>query len=73
MPAAAPSPAAERMRRYRERQRAGRRVVQVEIDADGEEALIGAGLLGAWATDDGGAVADAVAALLRQLVRGESL
>ena len=62
------SPAAERMRRLRERRARGVRVVAVEIDADLLEALSELGLIDPDDADDPGALAFALAMLLEEAI-----
>jgi hypothetical protein len=62
------SNAAERMRRHRERQRAGRRVLRVEVDeAAIEDALVNHGYLDPLRADSSKSVERALAALIDRL------
>ena len=58
------SNAADRQRLRRARARHGLRVVAVEVSADGEAALMRAGLLAEWDCDDRCAVGHAIERLL---------
>ena len=60
MPAASPTPAAERMRRYRERRREGLRCIWVELFKTEIEALVRHRLLKPEARHDPNAIADAL-------------
>ena len=60
------SPAAERMRRYRERRRQGLRCLWVELHEDELDALTQHGLLDPKARNDDDAVADALYAHLER-------
>ena len=60
MTTATPSPAAERMRRYRERRRDGMRCLSVELHDTEIDALVRKGLLKAEARSDHKALADAL-------------
>lgn len=55
--------AAERQRRWRERAREGRLVVQIEVSPEVVDALVDAGRLGQWDERDRTAVGDAIAKL----------
>ena len=66
MSAASPSPAAERMRRHRERRREGLRSLWVELHETGLDALVRAGLLEPQSRHDENAIADALYAHLER-------
>ena len=57
---ASPSPAAERMRRHRERRRDGLRCLWIELRDTEIDALVRKGLLKAEARSDQNAIADAL-------------
>jgi hypothetical protein len=57
----APSPAAERMRQYRKRQRKGLRCVRIQLDATEIDVLVRKGYLKAKDRDDARAVQTAAA------------
>lgn len=59
-----PSPAAERMRRHRERRRDGLRCLVIELRATEIDALIRRGLLNNETRNDPGAIIDALYAFL---------
>jgi hypothetical protein len=61
VPSGSPSPAAERMRQYRERQRKGLRCVQIQLDATEIDVLVRKGYLEAKDRDNGKAVQTAAA------------
>ena len=63
-----PTPAAERMRRLRERRARGARVVAVEVDVDLLENLVRLGLVGRGEVDDPAALAFALYMLLEEAV-----
>ena len=60
MMTASPTPAAERMRRYRERRREGMRCVWVELHETEIDALVQRGLLKEETRNDQNAIADAL-------------
>ena len=62
--ASRPSPAAERMRRHRERRRDGLRCLMVELRETEIDALIKKGLLNNETRNDAGAVKEALYAFL---------
>ena len=63
MPTPTPSPVAERMRRYRRRQKAGVQVISLEVDFETVDALIDGG----WLTEDDARDSEKIAdALLRR-------
>ena len=64
MSAASPTPAAERMRRHRERRREGLRCLWVELHETELDALVRAGLLEPQSRHDENAIADALYAHL---------
>ena len=64
MPDAAPTPAAERQRRYRARRRHHVRMLTVELRPECLERLVAEGWLNAEETRDAAKVGDAVADLL---------
>ena len=66
MSAASPTPAAERMRRHRERRREGLRCLWVELYETELDALVRVGLLGPQLPHDENAVADALYAHLER-------
>ena len=63
-PAAHPSPAAERMRRHRERRRDGLRCLIIELRETEIEALIRRGLLNNETRNDPSAIIDALYAFM---------
>ena len=60
MMTASPTPAAERMRRHRERRREGMRCLLVELHETEIDALVQRGLLKAETRNDQNAIADAL-------------
>ena len=60
MMTASPTPAAERMRRHRERRREGMRCLWVELHETEIDALVQRGLLRAETRNDQNAIADAL-------------
>ena len=64
MPARAPTPAAERQRRYRARRRRGMRMLIVELRPECLERLVAEGWLNAEEAQDAAKVNDAVADFL---------
>ena len=60
MMTASPTPAAERMRRHRERRREGMRCLTVELHETEIDALVQRGLLRAETRNDQNAIADAL-------------
>ena len=66
MPAASLTPAAERMRRHRERRREGMRCVWLELHETELDALVRKGLLEPALRDDENAIADALYAHLER-------
>ena len=66
-----PKPAAERQRRYRQRQKLGLRVVSVELGEADIERLINAGLLKESDSLDGQNIASAIAHLVGLLKETE--
>jgi hypothetical protein len=63
---ASPTPAAERMRRHRERRRDGLRCLWVELHETELDALVRNGLLESGPRDDPNAIADALYAHLER-------
>ncbi len=64
------STAAERQRKYRERRRVGRRVLQIEIDDVGlSDALVEAGYLQEWDMDDPASIDAAIMVMLNDLAK----
>ena len=57
---ASPTPAAERMRRHRERRREGMRCLLIELHETEIDALVQRGLLSAETRNDQNAIADAL-------------
>jgi hypothetical protein len=57
---ASPTPAAERMRRHRERRREGMRCLWIELHETEIDALVQRGLLSAETRNDQNAIADAL-------------
>ncbi len=55
-----PSPAAERMRRYRDRRRQGLRCLMIEMPEAGIDALVGLGLLKTEMRNDASAIVAAL-------------
>jgi hypothetical protein len=66
MTTASPSPAAERMRRHRERRREGLRCLWVELHRTELDALVRTGLLEPTSRHDENAIADALYAHLER-------
>ena len=66
MHAASPTPAAERMRRHRERRREGLRCLWVEVHETELDAFVRAGLLEPQSRHDENAIADALYAHLER-------
>jgi hypothetical protein len=62
----APTSAAERMRRYRKRQRRGQRIIRVQIGPNEIEALVLRGFLGPGDRGDASAIEFGLSALIDQ-------
>ena len=60
-----------RSRAYRQRRRAGTVIVPVEVGADAQKAMVGAGLINSEAPLDRAAIADGILVLLSFLMDGD--
>ena len=69
MPAASQTPAAERMRRHRERRRHGLRSLLIELHEEELDAFVKKGMLDPTARNDENAIADALYAYLERTLR----
>ena len=64
----APSPAAEKQRRYRRRRKEGVKVLRLEISGDEMDALSDAGLV-VWNEDDPEMIAEAIHLAIQSVTR----
>ena len=64
----APSPAAERQRRYRRRRKEGVKVLRLEISGDEMDALSDAGVV-VWNEDDPEMIAEAIHLAIQSVTR----
>jgi hypothetical protein len=62
------STSAERMRRYRKRQRRGQRIIRVQVGSAEIDALVSRGLLGAADREDTGAIEFGMSALIDEMI-----